>query len=103
MRGRDAIAVALRHPDGHIVWATERLDSGFHGDALVEVRRSSAASSSCTRRSSSARAGSSAAPTSRPRRKASSSARARSSLMLGMTLVAGDRDLLPAAAVHRDA
>jgi uncharacterized protein YqhQ len=30
MRGRDAIAVALRHPDGRIVWATERLDSGFH-------------------------------------------------------------------------
>ena len=31
MRGRDAIAVALRHPDGRIVWANERLDSGFHG------------------------------------------------------------------------
>jgi uncharacterized protein YqhQ len=31
MRGRDAIAVALRHPDGDIVFATERLDSGFHG------------------------------------------------------------------------
>ncbi len=31
MRGRDAIAVALRHPDGNIVYATERLDSGFHG------------------------------------------------------------------------
>jgi uncharacterized protein YqhQ len=31
MRGRDAIAVALRHPDGRIVWASERLDSGFHG------------------------------------------------------------------------
>jgi len=31
MRGRDAIAVALRHPDGQIVFATERLDSGFHG------------------------------------------------------------------------
>jgi uncharacterized protein YqhQ len=31
MRGRDAIAVALRHPDGRIVWATERLDSGIHG------------------------------------------------------------------------
>jgi hypothetical protein len=31
MRGRDALAVALRHPDGHIVYATERLDSGFHG------------------------------------------------------------------------
>lgn len=31
MRGRDAFAVALRHPEGHIVYATERLDSGFHG------------------------------------------------------------------------
>ena len=31
MRGRDAIAVALRHPDGRIVYATERLDAGFHG------------------------------------------------------------------------
>jgi uncharacterized protein YqhQ len=30
MRGRDAIAVAFRHPEGQIVWATERLDSGFH-------------------------------------------------------------------------
>ncbi len=30
MRGRDAIAVALRHPDGRIVTATERLDSGVH-------------------------------------------------------------------------
>ncbi len=31
MRGRDAIAVAVRHPDGRIVYATEPLDSGFHG------------------------------------------------------------------------
>ncbi|MFL5777748.1 MAG: DUF1385 domain-containing protein [Chloroflexota bacterium] len=31
MRGRDAVAVAMRHPDGRIVYATERLDSGFHG------------------------------------------------------------------------
>src|SRR6188508_2841809 len=31
MRGRDAVAVALRHPDGRIVWATERLESGFRG------------------------------------------------------------------------
>ena len=30
MRGRNAIAVALRHPDGRIVTATERLDSGLH-------------------------------------------------------------------------
>jgi uncharacterized protein YqhQ len=34
MRGRDAIAVALRHPDGRIVWASERLDTGFHGNSL---------------------------------------------------------------------
>jgi uncharacterized protein YqhQ len=33
MRGRDAIAVALRHPDGRIVHATERLDSGLRGRA----------------------------------------------------------------------
>jgi uncharacterized protein YqhQ len=31
MRGRDAVAVAFRHPDGRIVYATERLDAGFHG------------------------------------------------------------------------
>jgi uncharacterized protein YqhQ len=30
MRGRDAIAVAFRHPDGHIVWASETLDKGPH-------------------------------------------------------------------------
>jgi uncharacterized protein YqhQ len=34
MRGRDAIAVALRHPDGRIVYATERLDSGVHASPL---------------------------------------------------------------------
>ena len=34
MRGRDAIAVALRHPDGRIVTATERLDSGVHGSPV---------------------------------------------------------------------
>ena len=34
MRGRDAIAVALRHPDGRIVTATERLDSGVHGSPI---------------------------------------------------------------------
>jgi uncharacterized protein YqhQ len=37
MRGRDAIAVALRHPDGRIVYATERLDSGFHGSRWAKV------------------------------------------------------------------
>jgi uncharacterized protein YqhQ len=31
MRGRDAIAVALRHPGGQIVWASEALNSGPHG------------------------------------------------------------------------
>src|SRR5512141_687150 len=36
MRGRDAIAVALRHPDGRLVYATERLDSGFHGSRWAE-------------------------------------------------------------------
>jgi uncharacterized protein YqhQ len=30
MRGRDAIAVAFRHPEGHIVWASEPLNSGPH-------------------------------------------------------------------------
>jgi uncharacterized protein YqhQ len=30
MRGRNAIAVALRHPDGRIVTATEPLDRGIH-------------------------------------------------------------------------
>ena len=33
MRGRDAIAVAFRHPDGHIVWASESLRTGPHGVA----------------------------------------------------------------------
>jgi uncharacterized protein YqhQ len=37
MRGRDAIAVALRHPDGRIVWANERLDSGFHGSRWAKL------------------------------------------------------------------
>jgi uncharacterized protein YqhQ len=37
MRGRDSIAVALRHPDGRIVFATERLDSGFHGSRWSKV------------------------------------------------------------------
>jgi uncharacterized protein YqhQ len=31
MRGRDAIAVAFRHPDGHIVWESESLEKGPHG------------------------------------------------------------------------
>ncbi len=31
MRGRGAIAVAFRHPEGHIVWASEPLNTGPHG------------------------------------------------------------------------
>src|SRR3954447_12816704 len=37
MRGRDAIAVAFRHPNGNIVWAEERLDSGFHGSRVAKL------------------------------------------------------------------
>jgi uncharacterized protein YqhQ len=37
MRGRDAIAVAFRHPDGHIVWASEALDSGPHAWRLARA------------------------------------------------------------------
>jgi uncharacterized protein YqhQ len=37
MRGRDAIAVALRHPDGRIVWASERLDTGIHGSRWAKL------------------------------------------------------------------
>ena len=37
MRGRDAIAVAFRHPDGHIVWASESLHSGPHAWRLARA------------------------------------------------------------------
>jgi uncharacterized protein YqhQ len=37
MRGRDAIAVAFRHPDGRIVWADERLDHGPHRWRLAKA------------------------------------------------------------------
>jgi uncharacterized protein YqhQ len=37
MRGRDAIAVAFRSPEGSIVWATERLDAGFHGSRWARL------------------------------------------------------------------
>ncbi len=37
MRGRDAIAVAFRHPDGHIVWASESLRKGPHGWRLARA------------------------------------------------------------------
>jgi uncharacterized protein YqhQ len=36
MRGRDAIAVAMRHPDGRIVWAAEPLQSGFRGKRIAK-------------------------------------------------------------------
>jgi uncharacterized protein YqhQ len=36
MRGRDAIAVALRHPEGGIVTATERLDAGLHASPVAK-------------------------------------------------------------------
>src|SRR5919112_6156939 len=37
MRGRDAIAVAFRHPDGHIVWEAEPLNSGPHAWRLAKA------------------------------------------------------------------
>ena len=37
MRGRDAIAVAMRHPDGRIVWAAEPLQSGFRGSRVAKL------------------------------------------------------------------
>jgi uncharacterized protein YqhQ len=37
MRGRDAIAVAMRHPDGRIVWADERLGAGFRGTRWAKL------------------------------------------------------------------
>jgi uncharacterized protein YqhQ len=37
MRGRDAIAVAFRHPDGHIVWASESLRRGPHAWRLARA------------------------------------------------------------------
>ena len=37
MRGRDAIAVALRAPSGEILWAEERIDTGFHGSRWARL------------------------------------------------------------------
>lgn len=34
MRGPDAIGVALRRPDGVIVWATEPLAAPLHGNRI---------------------------------------------------------------------
>jgi uncharacterized protein YqhQ len=37
MRGRNALAVALRHPDGSIVWDTERLDLGLRARRAMKL------------------------------------------------------------------
>jgi len=37
MRGRNAIAVAFRAPSGDIVWAEERIDTGFHGSRWARL------------------------------------------------------------------
>ncbi|MGA2512248.1 MAG: DUF1385 domain-containing protein [Candidatus Limnocylindrales bacterium] len=37
MRGRNALAIALRHPDGSIVWAVERLDLGLRARRALRL------------------------------------------------------------------
>jgi uncharacterized protein YqhQ len=37
MRGRDAIAVAMRHPDGRIVYASEPLQTSFRGSRIAKL------------------------------------------------------------------
>jgi len=37
MRGRSALAIALRHPDGSIVYATERLDLGLRARRALKM------------------------------------------------------------------
>ncbi len=37
MRGRNALAVAIRHPDGSIVWAVERLDLGLRARRAMKL------------------------------------------------------------------
>jgi uncharacterized protein YqhQ len=37
MRGRNALAVAIRHPEGDIVWATERLDLGLRARRAMKL------------------------------------------------------------------
>jgi uncharacterized protein YqhQ len=37
MRGKSALAVALRHPDGSIVWETERLDLGLRARRALKM------------------------------------------------------------------
>ena len=51
MRGRDAIAVALRHPDGRIVFEHRAPRLRLSTATALPSGRSCAASSSCTRRS----------------------------------------------------
>ncbi len=37
MRGRNGVAVALRHPDGRIAWADERLGAGFRATRAARL------------------------------------------------------------------
>jgi uncharacterized protein YqhQ len=37
MRGRYALAVAIRHPDGSIVWASQRLDAGLRAHRIFRL------------------------------------------------------------------
>ncbi len=37
MRGKNVLAVALRHPDGDIVWASERLDLGLRARRAMKL------------------------------------------------------------------
>ena len=100
MRGRDAIAVALRHPDGHIVFATERLDAGFHGTrwskwplvrGLVVLYETLVVGTRWLIRSANVQAEEDGVEL----------GKGSVALMLALTLVAGVGHLLPAAAVHR--
>ena len=100
MRGRDAIAVALRHPDGEIVFATERLDAGFHGTrwskwplirGLVVLYETLVVGTRWLVRSANVQA----------EEEGVELGKGSVILMLALTLAAGDRDLLPAAAVRR--
>ena len=101
MRGRDAIAVAFRHPDGQIVWATERLDAGFHAKpwskwpfvrGLVVLYETLVVGTRWLIRSANLQASGEGLEL----------GRWSVALMLAITVVFGDRLLLPAAAVHRE-
>lgn len=37
MRGRNAIAIAVRHPDGRILWSAEQLGGGFRGTRWAKL------------------------------------------------------------------